>query len=163
MGLIARALEEAGISTLSMSSARDITRAAWPPRSAYLDFPLGHTAGCADAPELNLAIMRDALAAFEALSEPGAMAHLHYQWAGDDDWKSKVFAPIDEESTVSSTYEGDRMVSSAYEGDRTVSPTYDDDRTPRYDTPQYQTQLDADIAAEQHDGEQCLVCAGIDY
>jgi len=38
-----------------------------------------------------------------------------------------------------------------------------DDRNHRHDTPQYQTKADAAAAAASHAGEQCLVCAGIDY
>ena len=118
MGLIARAIEEAGIPTLSMSSARDITRSAWPARSVYLDYPLGHTAGRPNEPKLNESIMRDTLAAFESLSEPGSMAHLPYRWAGNDDWKDKVFAPVESQESSDE------------------SPEYDDDRVARYDTPQ---------------------------
>ena len=111
MGLIARAIEEAGIPTLSMSSARDITRSAWPARSVYLDYPLGHTAGRPNDPELNASIMRDTLTAFEALTEPGAMSHLSYRWSDNDDWKDKVFAPVDtaDSSEQSSEYEDDRV------------------------------------------------------
>ena len=145
MGLIARALEEAGVPTLSMSSARDITRSAWPARSTYLDFPLGHTAGKPNEPELNASIMRDTLAAFESLSQPGAMAHLAYRWADTDDWKDKVFAPVE-------SSEGSGK-----------SSEYEDDRVARHDTPQYQTEKDHQAAEHSHEGEECLVCAGIDY
>ena len=62
MGLIAREIEARGIPTLSMTSALSITKAANPPRAAYLDFPLGHTAGKPHQPLLNRAIVRDALA-----------------------------------------------------------------------------------------------------
>ena len=190
MGLIARALEESGIATLSLSSARDITRAVCPPRAVYLDYPLGHTSGRAHDPQLNAAIMADTLAAFEALTEPGSMAHLRYRWAQNDagqndagqndagqndagqnddcqndDWKKKVFAPIGAE--IDAEWEAAANSSQANPNQK-QSGSYEDDRTPRHDTPQYQTQLDADEAAQQHaglveNGEQCLVCAGIDY
>ena len=94
MGLIARAIEGAGIPTLSMSSARDITRAAWPPRAAFIDYPLGHTSGRPHQQALNTRILRDALAAFEGLGEPGSMAHLPDRWSSTDDWKDRVFAPV---------------------------------------------------------------------
>ena len=145
MGLIARAIEEAGVPTLSMSSARDITRSAWPARSVYLDYPLGHTAGRPNQAELNASIMRDTLEAFESLTEPGAMAHLNYQWSDSDDWKDKVFAPVEPIDTT---------------GD---SSDYEDDRVERHETPQYQNENDHDAAALAHDSEECLVCAGIDY
>ena len=139
MGLIARAIEEAGIPTLSMSSARDITRSAWPARSVYLDYPLGHTAGRPNSPELNASIMRDTLTAFETLSEPGAMTHLRYRWADNDDWKDKVFAPLDSD------------------GSSQQSTEYEDDRVARHDTPQYQREADELAAEHSQDGEECLV------
>ena len=147
VGLIARALEVAGISTLSMSSARDITRAAWPPRSVYLDYPLGHTSGRPHQAELNSSILRDTLHAFEALSVPGAMAHLSYRWRDDDDWKDGVFAPLSKSKPESSA---------------SSAGGYADDRVARHETPQYQSTDDAETAAHLHEGEDCLVCVGID-
>ncbi len=144
-----------------MSSARDITRAVDPPRSVYLDYPLGHTSGRPFEPSLNYEIMVDTLAAFEALTEPGSMAHLRYRWTDTDEWKNKVFTPIS--AGISSAGSGSAGISSAESDSIKSGATYEDDRVPRYDTPQYQTDLDATHAAELHDGEDCLVCAGIDY
>ncbi len=152
MGLIARALEAAGIPTLSMSSARDITRAAWPARSVYLDFPLGHTSGRPHQPELNLQVMRETLDAFETLSVPGSMAHLDHRWSDTDNWKDKAFMPVESAET-----DGSDEKTAASGG------SYDDDRVARYDTPQYQTEEDAAAAHAEHEGQDCLVCAGIDY
>ena len=42
------------------------------------------------------------------------------------------------------------------------SSEYEDDRVARHDTPQYQTEADEAAAEHSHDGEECLVCAGID-
>jgi D-proline reductase (dithiol) PrdB len=129
VGLVARELERRGIPTLSMSSARSITRAVHPPRAVFLDFPLGHTAGRAhDAPG-NRAILRDTLAAFEAIERPGEIRDLIYAWSDDDGWKEGVMRPH------ASTASG--------EADRSL----DDDRTERFDEPQYQAEDDR-IAAE---------------
>jgi hypothetical protein len=149
VGLIARAIEAAGIATLSLSSARDITRAAWPPRSAYLDFPLGHTSGRPHQPELNTSILRDTMAAFESLGEPGSMAHLSYRWSDTDGWKDRVFAPSSKSADEGPTSDG--------------GSDYGDDRVARHSTPQFQTDADEQAALAEHDGEECLVCAGIDY
>ncbi|WP_420609806.1 hypothetical protein [Candidatus Poriferisodalis sp.] len=138
-----------------MSSARDITRAAWPPRSVYLDYPLGHTSGRPHEPELNQQILRDALAAFENLRVPGSMAHLPYRWSDSDRWKDRVFAP--------STKAEELPECAVPTGEAAATATYDDDRVERHPTPQYQTDEDAAAARVSHDGEECLVCAGIDY
>lgn len=138
-----------------MSSARDITRAAWPPRSVYLDYPLGHTSGRPHEPELNQQILRDTLAAFENLRVPGSMAHLPYRWSDSDRWKDRVFAP--------STKAEELPECAVPTGEAAATATYDDDRVERHPTPQYQTAEDAAAARVSHDGEECLVCAGIDY
>ena len=64
VGLIARQAEAAGIPTLSLSCARDITAAVNPPRATYLDWPLGHTSGRPHDGTGNTAVMRATLAAF---------------------------------------------------------------------------------------------------
>ncbi|MBI5439665.1 MAG: hypothetical protein HY900_00465 [Deltaproteobacteria bacterium] len=87
MGLIARHAEAAGISTLCMSSALDITRAVNPPRAAFLDYPLGHTTGKVNAPALQRRILREALEAFHSLSRPGTVKILPFAWSETDDWK----------------------------------------------------------------------------
>ena len=138
-----------------MSSARDITRAAWPPRSAYLDYPLGRTAGKPHEPELNLQILRDTFAAFENLGVPGSMAHLPYRWSDTDRWKDAVFAPA--------TKSADLPQGAVPTGTAAGKDTYEDDRVARHPTPQYQTEQDAAAARASHDGEECLVCAGIDF
>ena len=87
MGLIARHAEAAGISTLCMSSALDITQAVNPPRAAFLDYPLGHTTGKPHEPELQREILVQALAGFTSLTTPGAVKILPFHWSEDDDWK----------------------------------------------------------------------------
>ena len=87
MGLIARQVEAAGISTLCMSSALDITRAVNPPRAAFLDYPLGHTTGKPHEPELQRAILVEALNGFTELTSPGSIKLLPFRWSEDEAWK----------------------------------------------------------------------------
>jgi len=88
VSLIARHLEGLGIPTLCMAGADDIIRAGWPPRSVFLDYPLGHTTGKPFAPDEQYDIVRQAMAAFDAATEPGQMVSLDYHWSSDSDWKS---------------------------------------------------------------------------
>jgi len=117
--LIARHLEANGIATVCLASALDIVEAGRAPRSVFVDYPLGHTAGRPFDPENQRAILRDALAAFEAITTPGGITHLNYRWSDSDDWKSA-------------------------ETDNSTGDT----RAPRDLSPQYQTDTDR-IAAEQ--------------
>lgn len=73
-----------------MTSALDITEAVNPPRAAFLDYPLGHTTGKPDEPELQRRILVEALEAFESLTEPGSVKMLPFRWSRADDWKIEV-------------------------------------------------------------------------
>ncbi|MFQ5558340.1 MAG: hypothetical protein ACE5GB_12650 [Acidimicrobiales bacterium] len=144
MGLIARQIEAAGIATLTLTSARDITASAHPPRAAFLDYPLGHTSGKPGEPDLNRRIVAAALEGFERIDRPGSIIDLPFNWADDDSWKSSVMV-------VGSGRDDHDHITTA------------DDRRPRHDTPQYQCEDDANAARRSHADRSCLVCAGIDY
>jgi len=79
-----------------MTSALDITRSVNPPRAAFLDYPFGHTTGKPAQPELQRAILIEALAAFSSLTEPGGVKLLPFRWSDDDDWKRTANAGGDE-------------------------------------------------------------------
>ena len=96
MGLVARHAEAAGIPTLCMTSAQDITRAVNPPRAAFLDFPLGHTAGKPNAPDLQRQILVQALSSLETMTAPGSVIELPFRWSEDEEWKAKAFAGGDD-------------------------------------------------------------------
>jgi hypothetical protein len=96
VGLVARHAEAAGIPTLCLSSALDITRAVNPPRTAFLDFPLGHTAGIPGDPEAQWRILSDALSSFDAMSAPGSIRRLPWRWSENEDWKEEAFAGGDD-------------------------------------------------------------------
>jgi hypothetical protein len=96
VGLVARHAEAAGIPTLCLTSALDITRAVNPPRAAFLDFPLGHTAGKPGDPELQRMILAEALSSFVSTTVPGTVRTLAYRWSEEEDWKAKAFAEGDD-------------------------------------------------------------------
>jgi len=87
--IVARHLEQKGISTLCLSSALDITRSVNPPRIAFLDYPIGYICGKPGDPELQEAIVREALLAFDTLQTPGEVKRLPFCWSSDETWKSE--------------------------------------------------------------------------
>ncbi len=95
MGLIAREIERAGIPTVSISSALDITQAVRPPRAVYLHYPLGHQGGSPGDLGNQIAVARAALGTGIALREPGAIAPLDFRWdrAGDGGWEASAYTP----------------------------------------------------------------------
>lgn len=121
-----------------MTSALSITKAANPPRAAYLDFPLGHTAGKPHQRALNHDIVRDALIGFEALKQPGRMLMLPYEWAADDAWKDVVMRP------------------------RNPGAQHDDARVERDATPQYQSEADRTLADAALASGGCPTCVWLD-
>jgi len=79
-----------------MSSALDVTKAVNPPRAAFLDFPLGHTAGPLHDRKMQQKILLEALEGFSSLLLPGEVKALQFHWAEDDSWK--VNSLTDEDS-----------------------------------------------------------------
>jgi len=45
VGLVCREVEKAGISTVCISTGRDLTKQVKPPRSLFLNFPMGNNFG----------------------------------------------------------------------------------------------------------------------
>jgi hypothetical protein len=94
VGLIAREVEAAGIPTLCMTSAYDITQAVNPPRAVFVNYPLGHQTGKANDAENQRAIISDALRAFETIDKPGTIVELPYVWdANDRRWEETDYTP----------------------------------------------------------------------
>ena len=83
-----------GVPTICMTSALDITRAVKPPRSVFVNFPLGHETGKPNEPELQRSIVRDALGALETITTAGTVVMLPYVWdEGDDSWEDREYRP----------------------------------------------------------------------
>ncbi len=92
MGLIARVIEAAGVPTVSMTSAWDITAAVVPPRSLYVHHPLGHQTGAAGDLAGQTAIVRAALEAAPTLA-PGEIRALPFRWhaPGSERWEARAY------------------------------------------------------------------------
>lgn len=80
MGLIARAVEAAGIPTVSISIARDLTEAVGVPRALFVKWPLGHPLGEPHTPAQQRTVIFDALRLIQTASQPGLIAAPGYRW-----------------------------------------------------------------------------------
>jgi hypothetical protein len=87
VGLVARALEAAGVPTLCLTAAHSITAAANPPRAAFVDLPLGYTAGRPHEPAFQRDLLRRAFDAFESIEAPGTIVDTGVRWSDDESWK----------------------------------------------------------------------------
>ena len=70
VGLIQRAVEAVGISTVSITLIEDITRRVRPPRALAVPYGFGHPLGEPNNPELQHAIIAETLALLEDTAEP---------------------------------------------------------------------------------------------
>ena len=90
MGLVARYLEENGMPTLILGSARDIIDHCGVPRFLFNDFPLGNPCGRPWDREMQRAIVAQALALFESAETPRSLEQTPFRWAHgsqDEAWR----------------------------------------------------------------------------
>jgi D-proline reductase (dithiol) PrdB len=80
VGLIARAVEAAGIPTVSISIARDLTVAVGVPRAVFVKWPLGHPLGEPGAANQQRTLIFDALRLLTTAEEPGTLVAPDYRW-----------------------------------------------------------------------------------
>ena len=90
MGLIARTIERAGIATVSVSIARDLTEAVGTPRAVFVKWPLGHPLGEAHAPLQQRTVIFAALRSLMSAGQPGTIEDLGLRWRreqySEPDW-----------------------------------------------------------------------------
>lgn len=80
MGLVARAVEAAGIPTVTLSVVRSMTEATPAPRNVLVRFRLGQVLGEPGNVAQQQAVLRAALDAVSAPSESGATIELPFRW-----------------------------------------------------------------------------------
>lgn len=126
MGLVARHLEANGIPTVTFSCARDITEAVFPPRSVFLDYPLGSTCGRPNDAANQRAVLLAGLRLLETGRTPGEIVDLPFVWSADETWKQLIFSP--EQPFLSDEAEARRQtgLSAAREAKRKAQATLPD-------------------------------------
>ena len=106
MSLVARVLEENGISTVTFSNARDITASACNPRTVFTDYPLGNACGRPHDRDNQREVLQTGFRLLEGATEPGTIVETPFQWTEDADWKRLVFT--DERPWLSEQAEAER-------------------------------------------------------
>jgi len=80
VGLIARAIERAGIATVTISLAKDLTESVGVPRALFVKWPLGHPLGEPGNTLQQQTILFDALRLLVEADEAGVIAEPGYRW-----------------------------------------------------------------------------------
>ncbi len=83
MGLVSRAVESAGIPTVTLNMIWVYQRLVGMPRVAAIEHPFGRPYGDAGDAKTQRAVLEAALAVFEKASEPGHVEQLPFVWHED--------------------------------------------------------------------------------
>jgi D-proline reductase (dithiol) PrdB len=99
MGVLARAVERRGLPTVSSTNARDITEFVRPPRSGFVNFPLGNSVGRPGEAAEQRSVCADILALASRNEPAGMIIDLDYQWP-ETGWPAKVAEQYRDEADV---------------------------------------------------------------
>jgi D-proline reductase (dithiol) PrdB len=80
VGLVQGAIENAGISTVSVTVRPEVTINMALPRAAYVRFPTGNPVGQPHMPNQQRTILRGVLKVLEVAPEPGIVYEMPYRW-----------------------------------------------------------------------------------
>ena len=112
---------------MSLSSALSITTGVGVPRTVFVDYPLGRTAGKPDDVDDQYSIVRAAMTTLLTTAVPGAVVRLPNRWSDDDRWKDRA-------QRTGWSVDGLTPV--------VASTVGSDDRAERSDQPQWHTESD---------------------
>jgi hypothetical protein len=108
VSLVARHLEENGLPTLVIGSARDIVEECGVARFLFSDFPLGNPCGRPDDEDMQRAIVGMALDLFESARMPRTTVQTPFVWdAEDHGWKDR-YARVDPAEAEAMRLAGER-------------------------------------------------------
>ena len=80
MGLVCRVVEEHGIATVCVSTGRDLTAQVKPPRSVFVNHPMGNAFGAPGDTHTQLTILRAALQLVQTVQVGGVLVDLPCEW-----------------------------------------------------------------------------------
>jgi hypothetical protein len=90
-------LEEAGFSTLVLTTLHDFTREVGIPRSAAIEHPFGRSLGAVGDRKGQREVLMAALSALERAQRPGEIIHLPFTWPEEPkkvDWQPPEMSPL---------------------------------------------------------------------
>lgn len=91
MSLVARHLEENGIPTVVIATARDIVESAAVPRLLFVDFPLGAPCGEPWNKPQQRDVLEAAFRVLETATAPRTTIDAGLRWSQGEEWKDLVF------------------------------------------------------------------------
>jgi hypothetical protein len=80
VGLLARLIEAAGLTTVSLALVKEVAQAARAPRMLYLHWPFGHALGEPGNTDQQRTVLHDMLSMARRAPAPGLIVELPYRW-----------------------------------------------------------------------------------
>jgi hypothetical protein len=105
VSLVARHLEENGLSTVIIGSARDVVEECGVPRFLFSDFPLGNPCGKPWDVPMQQSVMKMALDLLESAWVPRTTIQTPFRWDSDD-WRDN-FMRVDDGNREALAKEGE--------------------------------------------------------
>jgi D-proline reductase (dithiol) PrdB len=99
VGLLAREVEAAGVTTVGLALVREVAVAARAPRLLFVRWPFGHALGEPNRPEQHRTVLRDMLSMARRASRPGLVVDLPYRW------RRESYPPICDSMSESEAFE----------------------------------------------------------
>lgn len=124
MSLVARHLEQAGIPTVVIGSARDIVEQCGVPRFLFTDFPLGNPCGAPYDVGMQSSIVGMALDLLENARFPRTTVQTPFRWP-DDAWRvnfMRADIPEEELRAMGEERRAQQAASHSHEGDGQTRP-----------------------------------------
>lgn len=88
--MLARTFEAAGLSTIFVTMMPYFAERMGVPRTLAVEFPFGHTLGLPNDRDMQLRVIRAALAVLRDATAPGVIEHYPEPWPGDvDEWRKR--------------------------------------------------------------------------
>jgi len=84
VGLLAREIEAAGVTTSSLALVKEVAVAARAPRFAYVHWPFGHALGEPGNVAQQLTVLHDLLSLATSAPRPGLVIELPYRWRREE-------------------------------------------------------------------------------
>jgi hypothetical protein len=97
VGQVARFLEEAGFSTVTLTMTPEYHKQVGIPRVAAIEYPYGRPIGDVHDREGQRAVLLEALSVFAKAKSPGEVFHLPFTWPEEPkktDWHPPEMSPI---------------------------------------------------------------------
>lgn len=91
MGLVCRVVEECGITTVCVSTGRDLTEQVNPPRTIFVNHPMGNAFGAPGDVDTQLVILRAALELAQSAQQGGVLVDLPLVWREDFEFKPGAY------------------------------------------------------------------------